>query len=278
MKKHLSCAVLVLALTGLLLIPSAQAKEKYVMGVHPYKPPQELYKKFKPIADYLSTKLGKPVEFQIAQSYDDAANKVGTGAYDFAFLGPTIYVDAHDKYGVVPLAQIANNKKPVFHGVIVVKKGSGITSLKDLKGKSVAFGERHSTLTHLIPLWMLMDAGVRLPDLKEYRFAGTHDNVALNVARGAADAGGLMPDIAEKYKDQGIEVIARSPDLPEHVFAATKSMDQKTVDLLQNALVGMDIALAKGIKDSISNLQKFNDKDFDVLRKIMKQVGPELGK
>jgi hypothetical protein len=124
---------------------------------------------------------------------------------------------------------------------------------------------------------MIMDAGVRLPDLKEYRFAGTHDNVALNVARGAADAGGLMPDIAEKYKDQGIEVIARSPDLPEHVFAATKSMDQKTVDLLQNALVGMDIALAKGIKDSISNLQKFNDKDFDVLRKIMKQVGPELG-
>jgi phosphonate transport system substrate-binding protein len=250
MKKHLSCAVLGLALTGLLLLPSAHAKEKYVMGIHPYKPPQELYRKFRPIADYLSTKLGKPIEFQIALSYDDAANKVGTGAYDFAFLGPTIYVDARDKFGVVPLAQIANNKKPFFHGVIVVKKGSGITSLKDLKGKSIAFGERHSTLTHLVPLWMIIDAGVSLADLKEYRFAGTHDNVALNVARGAADAGGLMPDIAEK----------------------------KTVDLLQNSLVNMDIALAKGIKDSISNLQKFTDKDFDVLRKIMKQVGPELGK
>ncbi len=278
MKKHLSCAVLGFVLTGLLLLPSAQAKEKYVMGVHPYKPPQELYKKFKPIADYLSTKLGKPVEFQIAQSYEDATNKIGTGAYDFAFLGPTLYVEAHDKYGVAPLAQIANNRKPFFHGVIVVKKGSGISSLKELKGKSIAFGERHSTLTHLLPLWMLMDAGVRLPDLKEYRFAGTHDNVALNVVRGAADAAGLMPDIAEKYKDQGLEVIARSPDLPEHVFAATKSTDPKTVDLVQNALLGMDIALAKGIKDSISNLQKFNDKDFDVLRKIMKQVGPELGK
>jgi phosphonate transport system substrate-binding protein len=278
MKKAVVFVVVVLALIGIFHSPSVQAKDKYVMGVHPYKPPQELFKKFKPIADYLSTKLGKPVDFQVAQSYEDAAAKVGKGAYDFAFLGPTIYTEAYDKFGVVPLAQIANNGKPVFHGLIVVKKGSSIKSVKDLKGKRFAFGERHSTLNHVVPLWMLMDAGVALSNLKEYRFVGSHDNVALNVARGASDAAGLQPDVFEQYKDQGLVVVAQSPDLPEHVFVATKSMDQKTVDLLQNALVSMDVSLAKGIKGSISNLQKFSDKDFDILRKIMKQAGPELNK
>lgn len=71
---------------------------------------------------------------------------------------------------------------------------------------------------------MLMNAGVKLDDLKKYSFLKTHDNVAMNVIRGTFDAGGMQPDIAEKYRDQGFEVIVKSPELPVHVFAATKHL------------------------------------------------------
>jgi len=268
----------VVFVTVFLLTSTTWAKDTLVMGVHPYKPAQELYKIFKPIADYISQKLGIPVELQIGKTNEEAIERVGKGLFDFSFLGPVPYVKARDTYKVIPLAQIVNNGSPSFYGVVIVKKGSGITSLSNLKGKSFAFGDKKSTLTHIVPLYMLMEAGVSLQDLKTYAFVGSHDNVALNVVAGAFDAGGLMPDIADKYMERGIEVIVKSPELPEHVFVATKSMADATVTKLQNALLAMDPKLYKGIKPTLTGMQKFNDKDFDILRKILHKVEKEVEK
>ncbi len=160
----------------------------------------------------------------------------------------------------------------------MVKKGSGIKSPKDLKGKTFAFGDRNSTLTHVVPLYMLVNNGIHLSDLSKYSFVGSHNNVALNVAVGTFSAAGLMPDIAEKYMSQGLEVIAKSPDLPEHVFVAAPSLDNETVKKLQEAILSMPPDVYKKIKGSLTGLQKFNDKDFNVLRNILKTVEKELEK
>ncbi|HLE40543.1 MAG TPA: phosphate/phosphite/phosphonate ABC transporter substrate-binding protein [Nitrospirota bacterium] len=275
MRRYIILILSVVLVVSLFIAPAAWAKDKLVMGVHPYKPVSDLYKMFKPIADYVSQKTGKPVEFRIGKTYAETVDAVGKGEMDFAFIGPSLYVEARSKYNVTPLAQIVNDGKPSFYGVIAVKKGSGISSIKELKGRTFTFGDRESTLTHIVPLYMLMDAGVQLADLKQYSFVGTHDNVALNVVRGSFDAAGLQPDVAAKYKDQGLEVIARSADLPEHVFVAAKSLDAATMTKIQTALLVMDSTLLKGIKGSVTGIQKFSDKDFDVLRKVMKAVEKE---
>ena len=279
MIKHLTAVAAFFIASLVFSLATVEAKDKLIMGVHPYKPPVELQKIFKPIADYISKETGKEVEIRIGQTYEDAAAKVGNGSFDFAFIGPSIYVEAQKRHGVVPLGQIMNNGKPTFHGVMVVKKGSSITSMNQLKGKKIAFGEKNSTLNHVVPLWMLLNAGLKFSDLNEHSYLKTHDNVAMNIIRGNFDAGGLQPDVAEKYKDQGLEVIATSPEIPEHVFVATKSLDAATVKAVQNALVSSNaVPVLKGIKGSISGVQKFSDTDFDFLRKIMKEVDPYLDK
>lgn len=278
---HKACRIVgifVFLAASTMISQAAWAKDKLIMGVHPYKPVVELNSMFKPIADYISQKLDMPVELQFGKTYEDTAEKLGAGQFDFCFLGPTLYAKFAPRYRYIPLAQIVNNEKPTFHGVIVVKKGSGINSIKELKGRSFAFGDRNSTLTHVVPLYMLMNAGVHLKDLSKYAFVGSHDNVALNVLVGKFDAAGLMPDIAEKYIPQGLEVIAESPDLPEHVFTATSGMDKKTAAKLGEAIRSMPPDLYKKIKGSLTGLQKFSDKDFDVLRNILKKVEPELEK
>lgn len=258
--------------------PTVWAKDKLVMGVHPYRPVSDLYAIYKPIVNYVSKKIGKPVELRIGRTNSEIVDLLGKGEIDFSFLGPALYVETTSKYKLTPLAQIVNDGKPIYYGVIIVKKGSGITSLKSLKGKTFAFGERDSNLSHVVPLYMLMEAGVRLADLKQYAFLGSHDNVALNIVRGSFDAAGIQPDVAGKYKDQGLEIIARSIDLPEHVFAASKSLDAETTAQIQNALLTMDITLLQGIKKSLTGIQKFSDKDFDGLRKIVKTVEKEKNK
>jgi phosphonate transport system substrate-binding protein len=270
-----SALVLILSIFA---APAVWAKDKLVMGVHPYRPVSDLYAIYKPIANYVSKKIGKPVELRIGRTNSEIVDLLGKGEIDFSFIGPALYVETTSKYKITPLAQIVNDGKPSFYGVIVVKKGSGITSLKAMKGKTFAFGERDSTVSHIMPLYMLMEAGVRLADLKQFAFLGSHDNVALNIVRGSFDAAGLQPDVAAKYKDQGLEVIARSVDLPEHVFAATKSLDAETTAQVQNALLTMDMTLLQGIKKSLTGIQKFSDKDFDGLRKIAKTVEKEKNK
>lgn len=263
----------VLARLGLLLAASlitafpASAGEKLVMGVHPFKPAVELHKTFKPIADAMAAKLGKPVELQIGKSYEDTAERLGNGQFDFSYLGPNIYAKYGPKLGLRPLAQIVNAGSPTFKGVIVAKKGGAIRSLKDLKGRRFAFGDRDSTLTHVVPVYMLVEAGVRIAGLGKIAFIGTHDNLALNVVAGTFDAAGIMPDIAAKYPD--LQVVATSPALPEHLFAATPSMDGATFAALQEALLALDPALRKGIKGSLTGMQKVNDKDFEILRRIL---------
>lgn len=279
MIKRLSAATALLISSLVFSLPTVEAKDKLIMGVHPYKPPVELHKIFKPIADYISKETGKQVELQIGQTYEDAATKIGTGVFDFAYISPVIYVDAQKQYGLTPLAIIANNGVPTYHGVITVKKGSSIRSLAQLKGKKFAFGARNSNMNHTIPLWMLLNAGVKLTDLQEYSFLKTHDNVAMNIIRGRFDAGGMQPDVAEKYREQGLEVIVKSPELPEHVFVATKSLDATTAKAIQNALNSEKAGpVLKGIKSSISGAPKFVDADFEILRKIMKEVDPYMDK
>lgn len=257
---------------------TAEAKDKLVMGVHPYKPATELYAIFKPIVDYISMKLGTPVELQIGKTYEDTAEKLGKGEFDYCFLSPTVYAKFSSQYHYRPLVQIVNSGKPTFFGVIVVKQGSTIKSMKDFKGRSFVFGDRNSTLTHVVPLYMLMNEGIHLTDLKNHSFVGSHDNVAHGVANGVFDGAGLMPDIAEKYKEQGLVVIAKSPELPEHVFVTTKTMDDATVAKIKQALLAMDASLYKKIKGSLTGIQTFHDKDFAVLRNILAKVEPELEK
>ena len=50
---------------ALLVTQSASAKDKLVMGVHPYKPAAELHKIFKPVADYISQKARRTPDRQV---------------------------------------------------------------------------------------------------------------------------------------------------------------------------------------------------------------------
>lgn len=269
---------IILLATALLPVQAALAKDALVMGVHPFKSAQELHTMFKPIANYLSQKLGVPVELKVGKTYEDTAERLGKGEIDFSYLGPTTYAKFSTTQHFKPLVQIVNNGKPSFYGVIVAKKGSTIKAIKDLKGKAFAFGDKNSTVTHVVPLYMLMNEGLTVSDLGKHAFVGSHDNIALNIISGTFDAAGLMPDIAEKYKEKGLEVVLKQPEIPEHVFAATKSMDAATFNKIQDALLTMDASLYKNIKGSLTGLQKFNDKDFNVLRNILDKVEKDLDK
>lgn len=243
--------------------------------VHPYKSSTLIYRSFSPMAKYLSQKIGKPVAIHIAANYEEQIKTVGGNSMCIGYMGPASYVKLVQQYGKQRiLARQAINGKPEFHGKIISRKDSEIKTLADLKGKRFAFGDPDSTMSHLVPRYLLIEAGITSNTLKSYKFLGNHDNVALGVLMGNFDAGAVKEEVYYKYEKRGLKAIATTPALSEHLFVASRNISDSIVKALRDALLranqsAQGLNALHAIKTTISAFVPAKDSNYDNLRKIL---------
>ncbi|MES9970021.1 MAG: phosphate/phosphite/phosphonate ABC transporter substrate-binding protein [Candidatus Thiodiazotropha sp.] len=257
----------------------SHSTESLILGIHPYRSHQEIRRMFMPLADFLSHRTGIPVEVRIGNSYDAHFNAIIQGQVDIAFIGPALFVQLIDK-GAVPnlLARLEVNGRPTFTGKIFTREGSDIRSLKDLKGRHFAFGSYSSTMSHLVPRQMIFEAGIDIEDFASYHHFGSHDNVALAVLAGDADAGAVKEAVFEKYRSKGIVSIATTPEISEHLFIAPADSDPDRVSLLQHHLLSLSAGkpeihqVLSPIKSSATALVSVDAGDYQQLQKIIKDL------
>lgn len=257
---------------------SALAGDRLVLGIHPYKSPAKLIKAYTPLAEYLSRKIGVPVQITIAKNYQAHIDAIGSDRLDIAYMGPASYVKLVDRYGKKPLlVRQAIHGKPTFQGKIITRKESPLRSLSQLKGRSFAFGDPNSTMSHLIPRYMLWKAGVSANKLKRYKFLGSHDNVALAVLAGDYDAGAVKEAVFYKYEGRGLKVLKSTPVFSEHVFVTSKILDPETVEKLRKAFLALDKdpigqQIMSSIKPGITAMHPVEDKNYNNLREILRTL------
>lgn len=263
-----------LLLVNLLLFPANQtlATESLILSIHPYQSATKLLQAYTPLAEYLGNELGVPVQIQIAPDYAVHVQRIGKNEVDLAYMGPASYVELVNKYGNKPIiARQYINGNPTFQGKFIARKDSAINSIADLNGKRFAFGDKGSTMSHLVPQYMLIEANIQL---KTAKFLGSHDNVALGVLTGDYDAGAVKEAVFYKYSARGLKAIATTPALSEHLFVARSNMDKtlykklcKAFYILKDKPNGKSIM--NGIKSGITSFGSATDEDYDNLRNIL---------
>ena len=168
--------------------------------------------------------------------------------------------------------------KASFKGVIIVRQDSSIESLANLKNKSFAFGDASSTMSHLVPRYMLIKAGVSIKELKQHRFYGSHDNVALAVLTGDKDAGAVKEAVYNKYKNRGLRALKFTPDISEHLFISTSKMNNKLVGDVRDLLLNMNSSnnveklIFNSIKPGVDGFVTAEDSDYENLRDILREI------
>ena len=254
------------------------AREQYVFGVHPFKKPTTLLKMFSPLINYLEKELDADITFRSAKDYDSAMMALINGEIDFSYLGPAPFALLAKKYPgkLRPAGAIVNKDgTTTFKGVIVAKEGSDINQLTDLRGKKIALGDRKSTLSCYMPVYMLMQEEIF--HTVEYRFLGSHDNVAKGVLKGLFAAGGLKPNVAGKYVGKGLKIIAESEPVYEHLVVIGPKVDPKIADKVQAVLLKInDPMVYQAIKPDIIGFAPVKIADYENLQHIIKVVDEKL--
>lgn len=280
MKRIKSIALQTLILTSLLCLAPisfkpAKAEDSLVIGIHPYLSQGELTERFTPLAKYVGNEIGRDIKIRVGSSYDEHIEYIGNNKIDIAYMGPASYINMTQQYGEKPvLARLEINGNPWFQGCIVAQKNSGIKTIQDLKNKRIAYGDPNSTMSFIVPHYMLMMAGVYTSNSPKYQFLGTHTNVALGVLSGDFDAGAIKPEVFNQYEDKGLIKIAVTPKISEHLFVTRSMLSPELVDNIRHTLLSLHQSeegrhALQSIKKSISRLVEASHGDYENLNTII---------
>ena len=233
--------------------------------------PVEMIRRMTPLAKYLSKTTGMNVHFRASPNLNSAVEDLGLNTTQIAYLTPAAYLEAHDKFSVIPLVNPLNKGKSTFTLMIVVKKDSPVKTLSDLRGKKFAFGDRKAILQPAV----LESAGFKLDEFSSYEYLNHYDNIAKAVINGDFDAGILKDTLADKYAKEGLRVIHTSPPLPSYIFAVNKNLPQKTINKLKNAMLALKAdtdehrEVLTSLEKGYDGFEPASDKDFDSIRKLL---------
>lgn len=114
----------------------------------------------------LQETLGIPVKLYPAADYAGVMQAMGAGQLDLAEYSPSAFAGAWlDCHCVDPIVVPLEKDGTVFYiAVMVTRKNSGITSIEQMKGHSLAWADPNSASGYLIPSASLKAAGIDLTD------------------------------------------------------------------------------------------------------------------
>lgn len=257
--EYLSCLsrICIICVTLLFISPVAMADVELIFGIYASEKPSSLIKKFRPIMDYLEKDLNKTsdekikIKIKIAKSYEAGIEDIVEGYVDFSRLGPASYIEAKDLNPKLEILALESKKgKKEFNGVICVLENSSYTHVKQLKGKSFAFGNEISTIGRYLSQQYLMNHGIKEKDLSNYKYLGRHDRVGIAVANNAFDAGALKEGTLKKLVDKGykLRVIGQFKNVTKPWLASEK-MPKALLVKLKSALFNLkDKKILKALK------------------------------
>ncbi|MEB7725568.1 phosphate/phosphite/phosphonate ABC transporter substrate-binding protein [Mammaliicoccus fleurettii] len=249
--------------------------------------------KAKPLEKLLSDELDIPVKVSVSTNYNTIVEAMKSKKVDVGFLPPTAYTLAHDqkaadvllqaqRYGVKEDGSNSDELVDEYKSQFIVKKGSDIKSLKDMKGKKIALQDVSSTAGYTYPVAELLDAGIDPMNDMDITNVKGHDQAIIALLNGDVDVAVTFQDarnIVKKdqpnvFKDT--EIVKLTEPIPNDTISVRSDMDNKWLDKLKKAF--KDIAKTKKGHDIVSEVYSHEgyvdskDSKFDVVREYGKKV------
>jgi phosphonate transport system substrate-binding protein len=232
----------------------------------------------------LEAATGETFEFFPVASRTAAAEALRGKTVDFVITGPAEYIVINTMTEAAPLIGFG---RPDYHCAIVVRADSGIDTMADLKGKTVAFGDIGSTSNMLCPMQLM--AGYGLDPVTEVERVHTSSNIAHEALRnGDVAAIGINATSwmnGPRAKDTSLpygffKMIARSGDLPNDMIMVGSHVPPEAAEAVRTAILENKATIVDAILTHEENekyrgmdLVAIEDGAYDIVRSMYRNAG-----
>lgn len=208
--------------------------------------------------DYFN-RQGPPIDYVLYSNYESQIAANLGGEIDIAWNSPLAWVKSQIQTGGRCKALAMRDSDRDLTTKVITAKRAGITSLKDLRGKTVAVGASDSPQATLIPLSMIADEGL-IPGKdctvmyhevmvgKHGDHVGGERDAARALAAGQADAACILDTnynvfINEGTLDPGTTVVVASTPPFDHCnFTASPDLDESRAQRFVDTLLAMSFS------------------------------------
>ncbi|MCK7592606.1 phosphate/phosphite/phosphonate ABC transporter substrate-binding protein [Pseudomarimonas salicorniae] len=191
----------------------------------------------------------------MARDFQQMASYLRRGRVDWVTETAATGLLLAERSGGQVLVGTERNGVAMYRSLIFARRDSGIRSLADLRGRSIAFQNPQSTSAFYAPAATLLDAGVELEillspkdrprsDATGYVFAQSESNIGTWVHKRLVDAGAFsnldwndLGRLPESMRAD-LVVIAETPDFPRGLEIVGSGMTAARVERLREVLLG----------------------------------------
>ncbi len=253
------------------------------LGLIPNIAPEKQKANYELFGKYMEKELGMPVELFVATNYTGVVQAMVSNQLDLAYFGGLTYAQALEQVPVEPIVTEIDRETGTreYWSLIITRTDSGIDSLKDLKGRTFAFGDPSSTSGSLYPRIMLVEAGYdwknEFAPIKQVVYTGGHDATAEAVVTGKVDAGGIEGRILNKLIKEGkvdgslLKTVAKSSVLG-YPWCVRKDLDPKLKKKIVDAFKAIDDPTLLDLMRAKSYVE-VNEDDYTYIRNKAKELG-----
>ena len=247
----------------------------------------------------LAKDLGKVINMDVkeiqASDYTAIIEALRTGKADMAYMGALAVAMGAERAGVTPIVMKAPNgdkAQAVYHSVFITQKNnSEINSIKDFKGKTIAFVDPDSTSGNLVPTSEIMKA---FPDLhltnekihtngeffEAVSFSGKHQAGLQAVIKGDVDIVPISDQImASEFKngnadENAVKVVHSSDAIPAEAMVVSKTVNEDLKKTLTKFLVEYNNKdyFDKVIKKADARFVEWSMEDYQPIVELNKNI------
>ena len=258
--------------------PLFVAKPVYIFGVHPLHNSKRLFEVYEPMIDYINARLDNAkLRLESSRDYPSFDKKLLDGHFDFALPNPYQTIMAEDN-GYATFAKMGDDQN--FRGIILVRKDSNITSVDDLRGKTVSYPAATALAATMMPQWYLHEHGLNVKYDVKNSYVGSQESSIMNVYLGTSAAAATWPPPWRAF-------IKERPEVADKVMIKWETRPMLNNGLVAKKDVPQDI-LAK-VADVILNLhtheegkkilmemelsryERADDKTYEPVREFLKK-------
>lgn len=239
---------------------------------------EELSQRYAALATEIQRITGVRIEFFSLSNRGLASIALEMGDVDLVLAGPSEYVAIRRRVAVEPLVGL---ERPRYLTVFVVPQDHPAQTLADLRGLTIGMKDHGSTTGHVIPGYMLVQAGLNLDTDVRLQFLGG--------TRVAAMLGGDIQVLAAGIRDYDelvrragegrFRILAQSPPMPKDLIVIRPGFPAEFVEELRQAFLdNQETILQAMMADGRSNryidsrIVPVVDSEYDIVRDAYRAV------